>query len=312
MAAGMAAGIAVDFMPYYEGFNGTISKIGESKYLIKGKYEKMSVDKYRITELPVGVWTDDFKEHLESLTETTDKAGKKIAPVVKDYDDMSKDTNVDFIITLTKGLGEELENTILDNGCNGFEKMFKLMTTNTTTNMHLFDADDKLKKYTSVCEIIDDYYVSRLELYKVRKDAMIVVLENELILLSNKVKYIKEVLDGSIDLRRKKREEVSQMLLSKGYDIIDDDADFKYLTKLPMDSVAEENVERLEKEHGAKTNELALLKTTTIQQLWLGELTALETEYLNYKEARERIMTGEKKKGGGSAKIVKKVTKVTK
>jgi DNA topoisomerase-2 len=319
--AATATAATSDFMPYYEGFNGTICKIGESKYLIKGKYEKMGVDKYRITELPVGVWTDDFKEHLESLTETTDKAGKKIVPVVKDYDDMSKDTNVDFIITLTKGLGEELENTILDNGCSGFEKMFKLMTTNTTTNMHLFDADDKLKKYKNVPEIIDDYYISRLELYNVRKAAMIVVLENDLVLLSNKVKYIKEVLDGSIDLRRKKREEVSQMLLSKSYNIIDDDAEFKYLTKLPMDSVAEENVERLEKEHGAKTNELAVLKTTTIQQMWIGELAVLETEYSNYKEARERIMSGEKKKvqktggGGGSAaaaKIVKKITKVIK
>ena len=305
LAATATATEPVEFMPYYEGFTGTISKITDSKYLIKGKYEKMAADKYRITELPVGSWTDDFKEYLETLTETTDKTGKKITPVVKDYDDMSKDTNVDFIITLQKGKGEELEAIALDNGCNGFEKMFKLFTTNTTTNMHLFDANDKLKKYEAVSEIIDDYFETRLQLYKVRKDFMIGALEKDLVLLSNKVTYIKEVLEGTIDLRRKKRDEVSKMLSLKGYDVIDDDADYKYLTKLPMDSVAEENVDKLEQEHLQKTDELVHVKSTTIQQMWQQELTALEAEYSNYKEARERIMSGESKK---IAKAVKKTT----
>jgi hypothetical protein len=93
------------------------------------------------------------------------------------------------------------------------------------------------------------------------------------------------------------------MLSLKGYDVIDDDADYKYLTKLPMDSVAEENVDKLEQEHHQKTDELVHVKSTTIQQMWQQELTALETEYSNYKEARERIMSGESKK---IAKAVKK------
>jgi DNA topoisomerase-2 len=299
-----------EFLPYYEGFTGTISRMNDSKFLIKGRYEKAGVDKIRITELPVGTWTDDFKEYLETLTETTDKAGKKIVPLVKDYDDMSKDTSVDFIITLQKGKVEELESTQLDNGCNELEKMFRLFTTNTTTNMHLFGADDKLKKYDSVCEIIDDYFNTRLNLYQVRKDYLIKALTAELMVLTNKVNYIKEVLEGTIDLRRKKKEEVSQMLIDKKYDMIEDDGEFKYLTRLPMDSVAEENVQRLEKEHQQKTVELECVKTTTIQQMWLSELTSLENEYLNYKDARHRLMMGESKVskkapvskvGGGSA-----------
>ena len=294
-----------EFIPYYEGFVGTISKISDSKYLIKGRYEKAGSDKIRITELPVGLWTDDFKEYLESLTETTDKTGKKIVPLVKDYDDMSKDTSVDFIITLQKGKVEELELIQLDNGCNGLEKMFHLFTTNTTTNMHLFGPDDKLKKYDTVCEIIDDYFITRLQLYQVRKDYLIKALTSELIVLTNKVNYIKEVLEGTIDLRRKKKEEVSQMLIDKKYNMIDDDSDFKYLTRLPMDSVAEENVERLEKEHQQKTLELECVKTTTIQQMWLSELNKLEHEYLNYKDIRHRLMMGESKPSKKVVNVVK-------
>ena len=293
-----------DFVPYYEGFTGSISKISDGKFLVKGKYEKLGTDKIRVTELPIGVWTDDFKEYLESLADTVDKAGKKVVPLVKDYDDMSKDTTVDFVITLQKGKLDELEAVKLDNGCNGLEKQFKLFTTGTTSNMHLFDANDKLKKYAKVSDIIDDYFDTRLQLYQTRKDYMIDALTRELVLLSNKSKYIKENLDGTIDLRRKKREEVNQLLLQKKYDVIDEDNDFKYLVKLPMDSVTEENVAKLLKEHGDKAAELELVKTKTIQQMWTEELDVLVVDYAKYKEERERSISGTGKKTG--TKVVKK------
>jgi len=292
-----------EFMPYYEGFTGSISKISDNKFLVKGKYEKVGPDKIRIVELPIGTWLDDYKEYLEQLTESVDKAGKKITPVIKDYDDMSSDTIIDFIITLQKGLLDELESTVSENGCNGLEKMFKLFTTNTTTNMHLFDAEDKLKKYENVCEIIDDYFDTRLQMYQVRKNYLIMAITEELVLLSNKVKYIKEVLEGTVDLRRKKKDEVSAMLLEKGYNVIDEDSDFKYLTKLPMDSVSQENVEKLENDHQNKMVELDNVKATTIQQMWLKELVVLETEYLHYKELRSRVSSPTKK----TAKVVAKV-----
>jgi DNA topoisomerase-2 len=184
---------AIDFIPYYEGFKGHISKISDDKFLIKGLYEKIAVDQIKVTELPVGYWTEDFKELLESLIDPgVDKDGKKITSIVKDYDDMSKDTNVDFTITFAKGKLEELEKSKGDYDCNGLEKLLKLYTTNTTTNMHLFDANDTLQKYNKVSDIIDTYYETRLKMYGTRKAYMIDALEKELVLLSNKAKYIKE------------------------------------------------------------------------------------------------------------------------
>ena len=286
-----------EFIPYYEGFQGTIDKISESKFLIKGKYEKVGTDKIRITELPVGYWTESFKEYLEELIEPgVDKTGKKIISIVRDYDDMSKDTTIDFTITLQKGKIEELESNIVDYNCNGIEKLFKLYTTNTNTNMHLFDANDKLKKYEKIEEIIDDYFETRLQMYQTRKEYMIVTLENELILLSNKSKYIKENLDGTIDLRKKKKEQVIEMLNEKGYTIIDGDNDYKYLTKMTMDSVTDENVEKIFNEQLIKNNELETIKNTSINQMWIFELNNLNEEYIKYKEERQRITNGEIKK----------------
>jgi DNA topoisomerase-2 len=301
-----------EFVPYYEGFQGKIEKIGEGKFLVKGKYEKLGTDKIRVTELPVGFWTEDFKELLESLTETTDKTGKKIIPLVKDYDDMSKDTNVDFTITFQKGKLDELSASKADHGLNQLEKTLKLYTTCSSTNMHLFDASDKLKKYANVPEIIDDYFETRLSLYQKRKDYMIATLSSELIVLSNKARYIKENLDGTIDLRKKKKEEVNSMLKSKKYHIINDDDDYKYLTKMPMDSVTSENVDKLNKEHDTKQKELSKIQSTTIQEMWRSELDIVKDAYIGYKEERERSMSGIAVKKTSVVKIKKQVLAIEK
>jgi len=302
----------IKFVPYYEGFKGEIKEINEDKFLIKGIYEKVGQDKIRVTELPVGYWTEDFKELIENLIEPgQDKDGKKIPATIKDYDDMSKDTNVDFTITFMKGKLDELEASKEQYGCNGVEKVLKLYTTNSTTNMHLFDADDTLQKYNKVSDIIDAYYDTRLKMYGTRKEYMIEALEKELIVLSNKAKYIKENLDGTIDLRKKKKEQVVKLLEDKEYDKIDGDEDYKYLVKMPMDSVTEENVEKLLKDKGNKEIELETVKKTTINKMWLSELDNLKTQYIEYKEERNRIMNGEEKKKKVVSKgtTVKKVTK---
>jgi len=305
----------ISFVPYYEGFKGVITKITDEKFLIKGVYEKIGIDKIKVTELPVGYWTEDFKELLEELIEPVPgKDGKKIPAIVKDYDDISKDTNVDFTITFAKGKLEELENASGDHGCNGLEKLLKLYTTNTTTNMHLFDAKDTLKKYENVSSIIDDYYETRLDLYQTRKEYMIKALESELVLLSNKAKYIQENLDGTIDLRKKTKSQVIQMLEEKNYDKIENDDEYKYLTKMPMDSVTEENVDKLRKDKGNKESELKIIKETTVNQMWLSEIENFKTLYIEYKEDRERAMNGEtnkpKKKVISKGAVVKKTAKV--
>ena len=308
----------IEFLPYYEGFKGVISKISNEKFLIKGCYEKLGNDKIRVSELPVGYWTEDFKELLEELIEPPPgKDGKKVPTdrYIKDYDDMSKDTNVDFTITFVKGKMEELEACKCDHGCNGLEKILKLFTTNSSTNMHLFDDKDTLHKYESVFEIIDAYYDVRLKMYQERKENMINSLERELRLLSNKAKYITENLEGTIDLRKRKKEQVIQMLIEKGYENLDGDSEYKYLVKMPMDSVTEENVERLLKEKGNKEFELDTIKRTTIYKMWGDELDNLIKIYMDYKSERTKLMNGEeigqtKKKTITSTKLsIKKTVK---
>ena len=296
------------FTPFYSNFKGSITRVNNYKFIVKGKYEKIGTDKIRVTELPIGFWTEDFKELIEKLIEpVVNKDGKKIPVIIKDYDDLSKDTTVEFIIYFAKGKLEQLEIVIDDNNCNGIEKLLKLSSSFNTSNMHLFNSHDKLQKYDCVEEIIDDYYSVRLGLYDKRKSYLIEELNKDLLILRNKVNYIKEILNDTIDLRKKKRDEVIKLLLNKNYNIIDEDKDFKYLIKMSMDSVTEENVEKLNKDYYSKQSELEKIMNTSIQDMWKNELKILQKEYQDFQQLYEVNETTKITKSTSNKKL--KITK---
>ena len=162
--------------------------------------------------------------------------------------------------------------------------------------MYLFNKDQQLRKYNTVYNIIDEFIGIRLDAYKRRKEFIINMLEKELILISNKARFIKENCDDIIDLRKKKKDVIIELLKSRNYDIINDDVDYKYLRKMPMDSVCEENVQALLKEKGCKENELDKVKETSVQKMWLRELRKLEDEYEQYKVDRINRAMGLKDK----------------
>ena len=300
---------AIEFVPYYEGFKGSVKKIADNKYLIKGLYEKIADDKIRITELPVGSWTMPYTSYLEGLVDgTTDKNGKKTSPQLRDFTSVSTEVTVDFTVVFPRGKLAQLEGEIDANDCNGVEKLLKLFTTVSTTNMHMFNSQRKLHKYSSPEEIIDDFYGVRINVYQKRKEYLIKEMERKLVRLSNRAKYIQETLAGTIDLRRKKSEQVTELLTKKKYDKID--GDFKYLIKMPMDSVTEENVANIMKEKENTEIELDTLRKTTVEKMWITELNTLEKEYAKYKTKREKIQTeGPSKKSSQATKkkvVVKK------
>jgi DNA topoisomerase-2 len=209
----------------------------------------------------------------------------------------------------------ELENEKLENDINGVEKLLKLTTTVSTTNMHLFDAKDKLKKYDSVIDIIDDYYETRLNYYVKRKTHLIQVLENELMVLSNKARFIQENLTGSIDLRKKTKDAINTILKDKKFDLIagvGKTGDYNYLVKMPMDSVSAENVEKLLKEKGEKELELEIIKMNSINQMWMIELEKFEEVYKEFIVERNlaNVSVSDENNKIGKKKVIKKVLKV--
>jgi len=262
---------AETFTPYYEGFKGSVTKVQDNKYLIKGVYVKTGEDKIRITELPIGTWTMPYLVYLDELVDGgVDKAGKKLPPVLKDVVNLSTEVAVDITVQFPKG-----KLATLSQG--DIEGLLKLTTTVSTTNMHLFDAECRLHKYLTIEEIIDDFFVTRMKTYQKRKEALICAMEQLLVRLSNRARYILETLSGDVDLRKKTGKQVFELLSGRGF--VELEGDYSYLIKMPMDSVTEENVAKILKEKADTENELAVLKATTLEQIWMKELDIFEAKY---------------------------------
>ena len=268
---------SICFEPYYKGFDGSYHRIEEKKYVLKGKYEKTASNKIRVTELPIGFWTDDFKQYIENLMDN-----KKGKPFIKDYNDMSTDIKVDIEIVFHEPIDESIETGSV---INKLEKSIKLYSSFSTNNMHLFNQEEKLRKYENEHSIIEAYFPVRLEYYEKRKSHMLKILQKELFILSNKVRFINENLKGSLDLRNKKKQVIIETLQEKKYDIIEDDIEYKYLLKMTMDSVSKENVDKLLNDKKEKQNQFDLLNKTSVQNLWLNELEELENYISNEKKS---------------------------
>ena len=274
----------IDIEPYYKGFKGTIELIADKKYIIKGCYKKINNNKVEITELPVGTWTQDYKEFLETLIDNKSKDTKS---VVKDYDDMSTESTVNFIVEFYPGVLDKLTTTVKDISGNctekvsELEKLLKLYTTHSTNNMHLFDHEEHLQKYDSASDIIEAYYPIRYEFYVSRKEYQLDALKRELLILSNKARYITEIMDDTIDLRRKKNKEIIELLESNKYDKDPNNIKhpYEYLSKMPMDSVSEESVEKLLNDKEKKEKQYNDLNSKSVETIWLEELEELKTEY---------------------------------
>ena len=286
---------SANFVPYYEGFKGTITPMDEHKFLVKGVYEVVGADKIRITELPVGTWTMPYTTFLESLVDGgTGKDGKKIPPAIKDFVSMCTEVSVDFTVVFPSGKLAELEASRDDNGITGVHKLLKLSSSVSVTNMHLFNSERRLNKYAEIEDIISAFYDARIGLYAKRKAFLEKELRSRLLKLTNKARYIQETLSGVVDLRKKTSVQVAELMTSRKYDTFD--GDFKYLIKMPMDSVTEENVANIMADKANSQKDLDVLLATSLAQMWINELDVLEREYDTYRVKRQQIQSATKVK----------------
>ena len=292
-----------DINPYYEGFKGDILKVTPEKYLIKGKYEIINNTTINITELPVGTWTEDYKNDLENMMADKDKNGKKKTPIIKNYKDLCTNDTIDFTITFVEEKLNKLQSTFTEYGCSMLEKKLKLYTTITTTNMHLFTSKQCLKKFNNIQEILDEYFPVRYKVYQDRKKYQLKEFKRKSTILKNKVRFIQEQCDDVIDLRRKKKQAVIDLLNSRGYEIIDGDGEYKYLRGMKIEDVEEENKMLLEEKLKDIDNRYKILESTSIEEIWTKELEVFESKYASYVKERKYRLSGSTKKKALKKKI---------
>ena len=148
-----------------------------------------------------------------------------------------------------------------------------------------------------------------MDMYGKRKTAMVRAMETKVREMSNRARFIQEVVDNTIDLRKMADDEATDaMLQAKTYDKHDDKYD--YLTRMPMHNMNKQRVQKILKEKEEVVKELEVLRGTSLTTMWMRELDHFVEVYGKYKEGREKIMSGSVAGGKSGGKVLKVARRV--
>lgn len=196
--------------PWYKNFRGEIMPAGDGRYITVGSAAILDGQKLEISELPIGTWTQNYKENtLEVLLH----GAEKTKPVISDYKEYNTDTTVRFVISFLPGEFQRLAN---EDG--GFHRVFKLTSSIAITSMHAFDHVNCLRKFDNTLLILQEFYNLRLEYYQKRKVYLEGMLQAEADKLSNQARFIMEKCDRTLVVENKKRKVMIDELIKRGYE----------------------------------------------------------------------------------------------
>ena len=287
-----------DLVPYYLGFKGSIKKAENNSYISKGIYKWIDNETVEITELPIGSWTEDYKEFLENMI----TSGLNNLKYIENH---YTSKNVKFILHFNANVRETLGDK--------FEQLFKISSSKNLSinNIHLFNKSGAIQKYDSTTDIIKEWAKTRVLKYFERKAYQIKILEKDFLVLSAKIRFIIDVITGNIQIMNKKLVDIAKRLVELKYPRIntetnivvagniDDDKDpnddvdteknkdvkdFNYLLKMPISQLTYDRKIILEKEVDELNNNLKNLRNNKIEDIWMTDLIALENAWNEHKD----------------------------
>jgi len=255
--------------PWYRDFKGTIEPIqGTTKFAVTGVYTWSSANTIVITELPVGTWTNTYKETIERCMDGYGAFKKgDIVSIQANH----TDTTVLFKVKMSSDCAQKLR-------VNGLIKAFKLQSTLDIGNMHAFGANGNMKKYSNEVEILEEFYHQRRALYEERKKYQIGAYQQSIEKLQSKIKFIEMVIGGKIQFKGKTKVQLVSELQSHQFQDID------YLLSMTMWNLTHDKITILKSELLCQQNQLHLLQNTTIDALWKYDLNEIVSKLTPQKE----------------------------
>jgi DNA topoisomerase-2 len=253
-----------ELKPYYNGFTGKIIKYDDFTWISEGIIE-IEGNKLSIKELPVKLWTSDYKEFLEELVEEKDSP-------FKSYQNLSSDTEVLFILKIEPDKIEhinKLATNIDANNLSDLHKLLHLYKTIKVSNLTLYDSNNKLKTYKNIDEILEEFYKFRLDIYEKRRLKLIEILENDKTYYLGQTKFIELVMSNN---------KIFKMDENKINDYLADNKikkynnSYDYVTNLSFKQLNEDNLHKLKEKIKEFDSKIKELNNKTKQDLWLDDL----------------------------------------
>lgn len=309
-----------ELTPWYHDHKGPVTFDEKQRRYLSWGISERNGTKIHVTELPVGTWTNSFQEKLDKM-----RAEKKIA----DYEQNSTEVTVDFTIT------ENADNTCDENVLGLYEYL-------SMKNMVLFTAEHNIKLFDTVDEIFEHFCDVRYEMYVKRKKHRLNELENSILLMGNKKRFLEEVRDEKIKLfetvkgTTKKQSKKTAVLVreledakydkdmkeEKKAEKEDESEDetperenqkstkhgYEYLLRLQIGQITMERIEKLKKDIASTIEERDRYAAQSEEELWLKELQEFENTYKVWVEEQNKsgAKRGVKKRGGAAKRGRKK------
>ena len=165
-------------------------------------------------------------------------------------------------------------------------------------NLHLFTSKGNIKKYANIAEIIKEWSYIRIDKYQARKENQLKVMEDDYLILSAKIRFIIDVIEGTIIIMNRKIKDVEEQLEKLDYYKYENS--YSYLLRLPISQLTTEKKEELESEVIKLKATIDELKDTSIMTIWENELLLLLDEWTKHKkeilEDYDNDLKGETKK----------------
>jgi len=240
-------------IPWYRGMTeGSIKKDG-CRYVSMGQFSGLG-KKWTVTELPVGFWTSKFKDHLDKLRD--DK-------IIKEFINHSTPDKVNFDVKFVNDMSRD-----------NVEKVLKLTNYISTSNMVLFDSSGKIKRYSSVKEILKEFCTVRVEMYRKRHDYQLKQLKKELVENNTKRQFIRGVVSKEIPLLMGDIDRVETILKSENFPLRG--GSYSYLLDIPVKNFTLNKVKELEKKIEDIKGQIRVISSLTPENDWLRDLDGLK------------------------------------
>lgn len=253
-----------ELTPKYNNFKGKIFKFDDTTYISSGICH-IKKDKIIITELPLKLWTSNYKEILEDMI---------INNLIKSYINYSSDIEVHFEIKVNNiEYFINLENMVDLDNLNCLLKKLKLYKTIKLSNMTLYNEHIKIKTYTSSLEICEEFYKFRLPYYDKRKLLLIENIKKELIICYNQINFINLVKINNSIFNLEEKELIK--LLDKNKFIKYND-NYNYLINMSFKQLSISNSANISNKIKLLESNKIDIENKTSKDLWLNDLNKIE------------------------------------
>jgi DNA topoisomerase-2 len=240
-----------ELLPWFRGFKGKVYR-NDRQTVIEGTYELVNTTTIRITELPIGMYQDDYKEHLNKLEDNE---------IIKSYIDSSTEGGFDFLITVPRTTGYMDHDTIM--------RTFKLIARD-TENFTAWGHDGKMKVFASPSEIVDYFVDYRLAKYEERRLKQIEILTKDLTWANEKLRFIKFYIKNSEQFAKKNKTDLQELLTKNRFVEIDK------LLQIRIYALTHDEIEKLEAEAVEIQKEIDSLSSMTNLEMYVEELKGLK------------------------------------